>query len=67
MVQEGILAALLSYIKCYKGHYSSGELGSAFAMEPTTTSMGGSIACKPRAITVFAVPRFPEMAMPPIS
>ena len=35
-------------------------------MEPTTTSIGGSIACSPRAITVLAVPRFPDMAIPPI-
>ena len=34
-------------------------------MEPTTTSIGGSIACSPRAITVLAVPRFPDMAIPP--
>lgn len=25
------------------------------------------MACNPRAITVFAVPRFPEIAIPPIS
>lgn len=47
--------------------YSSGQAGSAFAMEPNTTSIGGRIACKPRAITVLAVPRLPEIAIPPIS
>jgi len=36
------------------------------AIEPTTTSIGGSTACNPRAITVLAVPRFPDMAIPPI-
>lgn len=47
--------------------YSSGQDGSAFEIDPTTTSIGGKTACNPRAITVLAVPRFPEMAMPPIS
>lgn len=47
--------------------YSSRQDGSAFAIEPSTTSIGGKIACKPRAITVFAVPRLPEIAIPPIS
>lgn len=47
--------------------YSSGQAGSAFAIEPTTTSMGGKIACSPRAIIVLAVPRLPEIPIPPIS
>ncbi|GLT94228.1 hypothetical protein SLE2022_119800 [Rubroshorea leprosula] len=47
--------------------HSSGQDGSAFAIEPTTTSMGGKIACNPRAITVLVVPRLPDIAIPPIS
>mmetsp|Transcript_12659 Transcript_12659/g.53077 ORF Transcript_12659/g.53077 Transcript_12659/m.53077 type:complete len:287 (+) Transcript_12659:1023-1883(+) len=42
-----------------------GSSGSELQMEPSTTSMGGSSACSPRAMMDFAVPRRPEMAMPP--
>lgn len=46
--------------------YSSGNAGSAFAIEPATTSMGGKTAFNPRAINGVAVPRLPDKAIPPI-
>mmetsp|Transcript_32724 Transcript_32724/g.83023 ORF Transcript_32724/g.83023 Transcript_32724/m.83023 type:complete len:238 (-) Transcript_32724:440-1153(-) len=42
-----------------------GWSGSALQKLPSTTSMGGSSACRPRAMTDLAVPRRPAMAMPP--
>lgn len=45
--------------------HSEGFSGSALQKEPSTTSMGGSRACTPRAMIDLAVPRRPEMAMPP--
>mmetsp|Transcript_5742 Transcript_5742/g.8815 ORF Transcript_5742/g.8815 Transcript_5742/m.8815 type:complete len:220 (-) Transcript_5742:297-956(-) len=39
--------------------------GSAFANEPSTTSIGGRRACRPRARMDFAVPRLPAMVIPP--
>ena len=48
----------------YTSHSRSSS-GSALHHVPSTTSMGGSSACTPRAMTLFAVPRRPMMAMPP--
>mmetsp|Transcript_12397 Transcript_12397/g.30069 ORF Transcript_12397/g.30069 Transcript_12397/m.30069 type:complete len:281 (+) Transcript_12397:1069-1911(+) len=45
--------------------HEPGSSGSELQNEPSTTSMGGSSACSPRAMMDFAVPRRPEMAMPP--
>jgi len=39
--------------------------GSLLQIDPSTTSIGGSSACRPRAMIDLAVPRLPEMAMPP--
>ncbi len=42
-----------------------GSSGSALHQLPSTTRMGGSSACSPRAMTDLAVPRRPHMATPP--
>mmetsp|Transcript_425 Transcript_425/g.1444 ORF Transcript_425/g.1444 Transcript_425/m.1444 type:complete len:222 (-) Transcript_425:165-830(-) len=47
--------------------HSSGFSGLALLYESATTSIGGSSACKPRAMIVLAVPRFPAIATPPSS
>ena len=57
-------AAACSFSKRPASH-SRGLSGSALQNEPSTTSMGGSSACSPRARTDLAVPRFPAMQTPP--
>ena len=42
-----------------------GSVGLALHQEPSTTSMGGSSACNPLAMTDLPVPRRPMMATPP--
>ena len=42
-----------------------GSSGSELQMVPSTISMGGRSACRPRAMMDLAVPRLPEMAIPP--
>jgi hypothetical protein len=45
--------------------HARGSSGSALQIDPSTTSIGGSSACSPRAMIDLAVPRRPEIAMPP--
>jgi hypothetical protein len=45
---------------------TSGFSGSALQYDSDTVSMGGMSSCRPRAMIDLAVPRLPEMAMPPI-
>jgi hypothetical protein len=59
-------SALYSTLSAKPSSQSSGSFGSALHMDPATTSSGGRMACNPRAITVFAVPRLPAMAIPPM-